>query len=92
MAKNTKAILRGSIVNPQVADQVADLLQDAPALKELAEQADALTELAENLDGAEAAEAVAPIADPATATAEDVATALNSVIAALQAAKLMKEE
>jgi len=44
-------------------------------------------QLAADLDVSTKAEVVAlePIADPATATAEDVATLLNEVIAALQA-------
>lgn len=47
----------------------------------------AVRQLASGLDVAEKAEVVAltPIATPATATAEDVATLLNEVIAALQA-------
>lgn len=47
----------------------------------------AVRQLAAGLDVAEKTEVVAltPIADPSTATAEDVATLLNEVIAALQA-------
>ena len=47
----------------------------------------AVRQLASGLDVSEKAEVVAlePIATPATATAEDVATLLNEVIAALQA-------
>jgi len=47
----------------------------------------AVRQLAAGLDVSTKAEVVAlePIADPATATAEDVATLLNEVIAALQA-------
>lgn len=48
-------------------------------------------ELAAAVDAAANAQAasVAPIADPATATAEDAANKINAVIAALKAAKLM---
>ena len=51
----------------------------------------AATELAAAVDaGANTqAAAVAPIADPSTATAEDAANKINAVIAALKAAKLM---
>jgi len=47
----------------------------------------AVRQLATGLDTAEkpAVVALTPIADPATATAADVATLLNEVIAALQA-------
>jgi len=47
----------------------------------------AVRQLASGLDVSTKAEVVAlePIADPATATAEDVATLLNEVIAALKA-------
>ena len=47
----------------------------------------AVRQLAAGLDVSTKAEVVAlePIADPATATAEDVATLLNEVIAALKA-------
>jgi len=47
----------------------------------------AVRQLAEGLDVSSKAEVVAltPIADPATATAEDVANAVNAIIAALQA-------
>ena len=47
----------------------------------------AVRQLAGGLDVSTKAEVVAlePIADPATATAEDVATLLNEVVAALQA-------
>lgn len=47
----------------------------------------AVRQLASGLDTAEkpAVVALTPIADPATATAADVATLLNEVIAALQA-------
>lgn len=47
----------------------------------------AVRQLASGLDVSTKAEVVAlePIADPATATAEDVATLLNEVIAAIKA-------
>jgi len=47
----------------------------------------AVRQLAAGLDVSTKAEVVAlePIADPATATAEDVATLLNEVVAALKA-------
>lgn len=47
----------------------------------------AVRQLAAGLDVSTKAEVVAlePIADPTTATAEDVATLLNEVVAALQA-------
>lgn len=47
----------------------------------------AVRQLAAGLDVSTKAEVVAltPVADPATATAEDVATLLNEVIAALKA-------
>ena len=47
----------------------------------------AVRQLAAGLDVSTKAEVVAlePIADPSTATAEDVATLLNEVVAALQA-------
>lgn len=41
-------------------------------------------------ESAKAATAVANIADPATATAEDVANKVNALLAALRAAGLLK--
>jgi len=52
-------------------------MADKKSAKELADSA------------ARKAAAVAPIADPATATAEDAANKVNAVIAALKAAGLM---
>lgn len=90
MAQSTKAILQGSIVNPQVANKLNDLIQDSDIFKELAEKAPALEEIAQNLEGVEPSEEVAPIAEPETATAEDIADKVNEIISAMKASGLMK--
>lgn len=70
-SKKVIAAIKGSIANPEAAELVL-------AAIDAASQVEALE------DTVAAAAAVAPIADPSTATAEDVATKLNALIAALQ--------
>ena len=45
---------------------------------------DGNTDVSSAIQGAAAAAAVAPIADPSTATAEDCANKINEILAALQ--------
>lgn len=64
-------------------------MADARRLAELSMPVELAKETATQIDGAVASKtqvaALTPIADPSTATAEDVANAVNAVIAALQA-------